>query len=255
MNTNTTTNEPFEPSQIRLATVVFRTFAGLFGGIIGSAVIFLIFMLTQSTLQGLLTSVSTDFNPVFIFIVLAMAFLGTQLSAISSTALISYTQTPKYTRLTSTLVQVFMANLIIFLLLIPGYIVISQLNTEAIMYVAAIHIFFSGLISTLIMEIIADYRYAILGVYSSSIATLIAITLMLIIQTLTPEAAIIPLLLILPITWSCLALCIGVGEMIYWWLYETYGVDYLSLTAEYGDEGSTEETAEDTPEEIFSEAN
>jgi len=237
MQTNETNTQTIEPPTMRLATVVFRTLAGILGGAFGSAMIFLVIILTQSLTTGIFDGTGT-FNPVYIFIILAMAFLCTQIAAIASASLFAYIENYKYTRLTSTLVQIFLINLLMFIVMIPAYIVVSQLNSEALIYVGATHVVFSAIASTLIMEIMTEYRYAILSVYTTIASVMIAILVILFLQFSANEVIILPLLAMLPIVWGCVGLVIGVGEMIYAWIYETYGVDYLSLDTNYGAEYS-----------------
>jgi hypothetical protein len=234
METNTNI---IEPPRIRLATVVFRAIAGVLGGGFGSAVIFLVIILTQSLITGAFDN-TTSFNPIFIFIILAMAFLSIQVAAIASASLFAYIENYKYTRLTSTLVQIFLINLLMFVVMIPAYIVISQVNSEALIYVGATHVVFSVIASTLIMEIMTEYRYAILSVYTTIASVMIAILVILFVQFSASEILILPLLAMLPIVWGCVGLFIGAGEMVYGWIYETYGVDYLSLDTNYGEEYS-----------------
>ncbi len=231
------TNKIIAPPQIGLSTVFFRTLVGILGGVIGSAVIFLVIILTQSLIAGIFDT-DQSFNPVFIFIVLVMAFLSLQISAITSTSLFSYLQNAKYTRLTSTLVQIFLINLLMFLVMVPPYVVVSQINSEAIMYVAAVHVIFSLIASTLVMEIMTQYRYAILSVYTTIASVMIAIIIISFVQMSLSQILIVPLMLMLPIGWGCVGLFVGLGEMAYSWVYETYGVDYFSLDTNYGEEYS-----------------
>lgn len=248
MENSATNTQIIEPPSIRLATVVFRTLAGILGGVLGSAVIFLVIILTQSIITGIFDS--TTFNPVFIFIVLVMAFLSLQTAAIASASLFAYLENYKYTRLTSTLVQIFLINLLMFIVMIPAYVVVSQVNSEALIYVGATHVVFSAVASTLIMEIMTEYRYAILSVYTTIASVMIAILVILFVQFSASEILILPLLLMLPIIWGCVGLIIGVGEMIYSWIYETYGVDYLSLDTNYGAEYSEKVEEEELDADI-----
>lgn len=233
METNT---QVIEPPQIRLSTVIFRALAGVLGGALGSAVIFLVIILAQSFITGVFDT--TSFNPVFVFIILAMSFLSLQVAAIASASMFAYLENYKYTRLTTTLVQIFIINLLMFIVMVPAYVVISQMNSEALLYVGATHVVFSVVASTLIMEIMTEYRYAILSVYTTIASVMIGILITLFIQFSASDILILPLLLILPIMWGCVGLFIGAGEMIYNWIYETYGVDYLSLDTNYGSEYS-----------------
>lgn len=247
-----TSNQIIEPPKMGLATVLFRTIAGVFSGALGSAVIFLVIILTQSLIAGVFDS-DMSFNPVFIFIVLVMAFLSLQVAAIASTSLFAYIQSYKYTRLTSTLVQIFLINLLMFVVMIPAYVVVSQLDSEAIIYVGATHVVFSLIASTLIMEIMTQYRYAILSVYSTIASVMLAILIILFVQFSLSDILIVPLMLMLPIAWGCIGLFLGLGEMAYNWVYETYGVDYLSLDTNYGMEYSEKVEEEDLDADIETE--
>lgn len=230
-----------EPRQTGLATVFFRTIAGLFGGAVGSIIMFVIIMLTQATLQDVF---SGEFNPVYIFVVLAMAFLGSMMASLSAVSLISYAQQNKYLRLTSSLVQVFVLNLLTFIVLVPAYIITIINDADLLVYVAGIHLFISVMGSAFIMEILADFRYAILSIYSVSTGLLLSAFVMFFILMYShtignatmndSPVPMLPLLTALPICWTAIGFFVGVGEMIYRWIYETYGKDYFSTDTKYG---------------------
>lgn len=249
------TDNTFVPTRIRLATVVFRTLSGIVGGTAGSAIMFLLFILAETGSTGLFGNSGDDtFNPMLMFTILAIGFLCTQVSALISTALFALCQRDKYDRLTTILIHVFSLNLLFFILLSPLYItVVAFVPTEilegSILYLVGLHVFLSTMASTLIMEIVAEYRYAILGVYSVSLAIISSVLIMFFAQE--AAAGLATLLMLLPVCWASAGIVVGVVEMIYWWMYDVYGADYLNLATRFGNELGGDDTEEN--EEIFTE--
>lgn len=246
--------EQMEPekqmTQFTFLNLITRTLTGIVGGIIGTAVLLVIYILTVSIVAPVLVPAGdseTTLSPLFIFILMGMIFASTLAANLISPLLISFTARDKYQRITTSLFQIFIVNIVIFLVLVPVYLFSVGIGLEFIGYAAGLQIVFSVLASALIFEIIANYKYALLGVYSTIFAVLGAIALNIMMFQATGNATIL-LFIALPLLWGGVGFMFGLVGLIYQWVVNTWGTDYLATFQEYSkDYGITE--AEEIAEE------
>ena len=122
-----------QPPQFTFLSLITRTFAGLGGGILGSVVLLIIYILSVSIVAPVLTPAGTgvggvvgaevaDINPLFIFILMGMIFASTLAANLVAPFLISLTQGGKYKRVTTSLFQIFIVNIVVFVILAPIYL-------------------------------------------------------------------------------------------------------------------------------------
>lgn len=240
--------------QFTFLNLITRTFAGLGGGIVGTIVLLGIYILTVSIVSPVLTPVEggNQASPLFIFILMGMIFAATLAANIIAPLFISFTARDKYQRITTSLFQLFIVNVVIFIILVPVYLVASGVGLEFMSYAAVLQLIFSVLASALIFEIIANFRYALLGVYSTIFGVLIAIAFNLLMYQATGNATIL-LFLALPVLWGSVGFMFGIVGLFYQWIVKTWGIDYLSTEQEYSkDYGITEaqQLAEEEAQEI-----
>lgn len=242
--------EQKQMTQFTFLNLITRTLTGLGGGILGTAVLLVIYILTVSIVAPVLTTAGdseTMLSPLFIFILMGMIFASTLAANLIAPLLISFTARERYQRITTSLFQIFIVNIVVFLILIPIYLFATSLGLEFIGYAAGLQIVFSVLASALIFEIIANYKYALLGVYSTIFAVLIAIAFCITLFQATGNATIL-LFLALPLLWGGVGFTFGLVGLIYQWIVNTWGTDYLATFQEYSkDYGVTE--AEEIAEE------
>jgi len=230
-------------TQFTFLNLITRTIAGLGGGILGTAVLLVIYILTVSIVAPVLAPTgdeSATLSPLFIFILMGMIFASTLAANLIGPLLISFTARDKYQRITTSLFQLFIVNIVIFVVLIPIYLFSVSIGMEFISYAAGLQIVFSVLASALIFEIIANYRYALLGVYSTIFAVLSAIAINIMLYQVTGNATIL-LFVALPLLWGGIGFMFGLVGLIYQWIVNTWGTDYLATFQEYSkDYGVTE---------------
>jgi hypothetical protein len=243
--------EQKQMTQFTFLNLITRTLTGLGGGILGTAVLLVIYILTVSIVAPVLAPAGGEdtgmLSPLFIFILMGMIFASTLAANLIAPLLISFTARDKYQRITTSLFQIFIVNIVVFLILIPIYLFATSLGLEFIGYAAGLQIVFSVLASALIFEIIANYKYALLGVYSTIFAVLIAIAFNITLFQATGNATIL-LFFALPLLWGGVGFTFGLVGLIYQWIVNTWGTDYLATFQEYSkDYGVTE--AEEIAEE------
>lgn len=246
---------PYGPRRMSFFTLVMKTFAGLAGGIAGALVLLIIFLLASSILQPVLSpaeAAAGETSPLFIFVLMAMVFATSVVSSLVSPLLLAYTERERYTRVSTALAQIFIINLVIFAFVAPIYLTASSTRLELSAYAAGLQIILGALSSTLIMELIHDYRYSMLAVYTTVLAVLVATAVNFFIYAGTGSSGAgttILLFISLPITWTMMGFFQGAITMFYYWLYQNYGIDFLATSTSYGqDYGIPDETEEEQPQ-------
>jgi hypothetical protein len=246
--------QEYGPRKMSFFTLVLKTFAGLAGGIAGTGVLLLIFLLTSSILQPVLSPAETqaqEISPLFIFILMAMIFATSLVSSLVAPLLISYTERERYTRVATALSQIFIINIVIFAFVAPIYLTTSTTRLELTAYAAGLQVILSAISGSLIMELIHDYRYSLISVYTTVLGVLVATGISFFLYTgLGGTGATLLLFVVLPIIWTMIGFFQGALAMFYYWLYQNYGVDFLATSTSYGaDYGVAEESEEEQEEE------
>jgi len=240
-----------EAPRMTFLALITRTISALAGGIAGTLVLLIIYIVSGTTVAPVLMPQSevTEVSPLFIFVLMAMIFASTLISNLVAPLLISFTQRDKYKRITTTLFQVFIINVVIFLILTPLYFFSSQISYQFTSYAAGLEIAFGVLASALILEIISNYKYALLGVYSVIFAIVAGLALNILVYQFTGNATIL-LFIALPVLWGAVGFTYGIFIMLYHWIVETWGTDYLATTQEYSKDYGVEEQEIETMVDI-----
>lgn len=225
------------PRPIPFLTVLLRTFGGLGGGIVGTGLILVIAFLGSGILSSAfgVEGDTTEVHPLFVFVFLAMMFVGSCAANVLGPLFVGLVDREKYTHLASSLYQIFIANIVILIIVAPVYMVVASLKPELIGAVGALQVVVSAFASAMIFEIVASYRYALLGVYATAFSVLISSGVYFFFYGVSSSGTPIILLFVaLPVMWTSIALFAGLLEWIYAWFYKVYGVDFLSSVMKYG---------------------
>jgi len=232
--------------------LLLNSFAGLGSGIAGTVILFLVFLIS-STILTPVTEVGTSTgvgnlesaaqNPLFIFIVIATVFLASLVSNIVGALLFSFVRHEKYTRNSTTIYQIFFINLCIFVLLAPVYLVLNAQNLISIIGMTALmHVAVAAFASLVILEIVGNTKYALVGVYNVIVGLLIAFGIITVLFQFSQNAQSILLFVTLPILWSSMGAMNVIGDMVYKWIYTVWGSDVLMVATDFGrDYGGDEE--------------
>ncbi|MCX6734368.1 MAG: hypothetical protein NTZ25_00480 [Candidatus Peregrinibacteria bacterium] len=239
------------PGRISFGTFLLKILAGAAGGIGGSLILVIIFVLASSIMTPL-TGGSQDgtpiqVSPIFTFILMMMIFLSTTVGNIISTWLMALTERGKYTRTSSAISQVFIISMIIFILMVPVYFITAATNVTITAYAVALHIIIAAQVSALILEIVSNYRYALVGVYGITFSILVSAGIMFGLAGIVSSPQIL-LFVALPIVWGSIAFVQSIFTMLYGWIARTYDKDFLSTQTVYGNDYGKEVEAEEEPE-------
>ena len=218
-----------------------RLLSGITGGVVGMLIAFVVYFIMSTFIPS-----GDEVSSLSFFAIIVMSFVAT-LSANTITAvMVTFMDHEKYSRRKTTITQVFVFNLILFVLTIPLYLIAIPL--EITIGVAALHFLLSAFVSSLIMEVLAGYEYSLVGIYSSSFGIFVSIGIAL----LLINSNVSPLILTLgamPAVWFILEVVGGLVELIYDNFLRFYGVDALNVQTDLGGDTLEEKEEEDEEDE------
>jgi hypothetical protein len=232
----TNNNSEISEAGISVSSFLFRIMASLAGGIVGSLVLVLFFILANTMLSPVL-SMAEDISigPVFVFIVMIMIFLSTFLGNLTSTLLISFTDREKYKRRSTALTQIAVMSIIVVIFMLPVYFITSTIDISLVVYAVALHMILTVITSALTLEIVSNYRYSLVGLYGVTLAIIISSAILFIFARIIANVAIL-LFVALPIIWVTMAFVQGLTMMVYASMAKLYDKDFLSTQTMYGDD-------------------
>lgn len=237
------------PPQPTFLTLVLKTFAGFGAGIAGTLILLVIFLTATSILQPTFSESGETGHPLFIFVFMATVFLTSLGSNIVGSLFFSFVQHDKYLRTTTAIYQVFFVNLIIFAVLAPVYLLVATMGLDVTAFVAGLHVVLAALSSLMILEIVSNIRYAVVGVYGVVFSILFSLGIIFTFYQFSQQNLVILLFITLPVIWTSLGFISVIVEMFYRWLYTLYGMDFLMTKTEFGaDYGEEEEEPEQKPD-------
>lgn len=237
----------FAPPAPSSVSYLLQIIGGLSGGVFGTLVMLVVFLAGSSVLRPVLKAQteSSEIHPMFIFVFIGMLFLGSLSANLLSSLFICLSDKSQYRRVSSTIFQIFILNLIIFIFLTPIYVITSRVQLSSIAYLAGLQVILSSLGSAMILKIIAAHRYAIVGVYSSIFSIIVSLGVNLVVYKVLSTDFTILLFAALPIIWLFNAIFEGLFAYFYRSLYNIYGQDFLRSDITYGrDYATTEDEVE-----------
>lgn len=239
------------PARISFSTFLLKLLAGSVGGSVGTLVLLVIFLVASSFLQPLTEGLDEYVSPIFVFFLMVMIFLSSTIANLLSVFLISLTERDKYKRVKTAVSQIFSLSVIIFILMVPVYFLTAAVDVSVTVYAIALHIIISAQVSAMILEIVSNYRYSLVGLYGITFSILFSAMILFSLYGLVGNPTIL-LFMAIPVVWGSIALIGNVTTMIYGWIARTYDKDFLSTQTVYGDDyGKEVEEPEDrTPRAV-----
>jgi len=226
-------NFPFQP-ETRVSDIFFRTIAGFFGGGFGSLVLLIGVLLSGTFASSYLAAVQEGaVHPLFVFVTLAVIYLSLLVSSLASLTFFYYCDRERYAFLLSTLSHVFAIITLIFVVSTPLSILLSLSSFESLSIVAMVLIALGAIFSVVAMEVVANHKHLLLTLYSSAVALFTFLLFMLIFYFSLGTTSYL-LVLALPFCWASFGFWQVSFEMIYQWLYQIYGVDFLNSSTRVG---------------------
>ncbi len=220
---------------------MLRLLSGIGGGIAGMLIAFIAFFASTVIIVPEEGATSLSF-----FVVIVMAFLATISANTITAASLTFMDSEKYSRRKTIITQVFLFNLILFVLTIPLYLI--GLSMEITIGIVAVHFLLSAFVSSLIIEILAGYEYSLVSIYANSLGIFVSIGIaLLLLNSSVPDQVII--LGAMPGVWFILQLISGFVELVYDNYLRAYGVDALNIKTDLGGDSMMEKELEEGDEE------
>lgn len=224
-------------------SIFFRFLVGFGAGFIGTVVLGLMLFLSWKIVGETLspsdviknefgiTITDNQTHPLFLSIVTLSVFLATMAANISYVFLSSIVE-EKYTRRSTTLTQVFFGNLVFLLLMLPLYLISSSsFGPSGVAITAVLHATFTTLFSFLVTEALHQSKYFIVNLYG----TIVGIILFVFFSNILVSNNTTTLtLLALPLLLGFIAFGNRLAEVVYAWLINTYGTDFLNVDTQFG---------------------
>lgn len=221
-----------EKRPLTFSLFFLRLLSGIIGGASGTLMLFVVYFIMSNILPNTQTLSSLS-----LFVIIIMAFVGTLTANTVTAVMVTFMDNEKYNRRKTTIMHIFLFNLILFFLTIPIYLLGAMQNV--VDGVAALHFLLSAFMSAIIMEIIAGYKYSLLGIYSAALGIFVSIGIALLILA-TGSKPMLILFIAMPGVWFTLQLVGGVSELIYDNFVKFYGIKALDIQTDLGGDKETE---------------
>ena len=218
----------FWPKSLSIQDVALNSLWALIAGFVGS-IIMLIIVFGISSMLPIVQSfeqaqLGWEKNPIFPFILSFITFISTMLTLMISAVLQHMMDPDRYTGSRISYAQLAFFGILTYICITPIYISMWMLSYDNIMIIFIIHCLTLSFGSSLILEILNNYRYILTGFYGSFIGLFFTSILVVTIFTAFDSgyAKLISLLIILPV--------INTSLVFFRWLFELLYYKYHTLT-------------------------
>ena len=207
-----------------------RLLSGIIGGATGTLTLFVVYFIMSNLIPQ-----TEGVSSLSLFVIIIMTFVGTLTANTVTGVMITFMDNEKYSRRKTTIMQIFLFNLILFFMTIPLYLLGTML--EITNGIAALHFLLSAFISSLIMEVLAGYEYSLLGIYSTALGMFVSIAIALLMMAAGTKPIVI-MFVAMPGVWFTLQVVSGIVELVYDNFVRLYGIEAFNIKTDLG--GDTE---------------
>ena len=223
----------FWPRNIKISEVAINTLGQLIAWFIGSIII-LIIVFASARVLDIGSAISTTWNgpersTIFPIVLSMITYVGTTASFLLGTKLFQLTDPEKYRPNNIIYSQLVFYGIFVYIFLTPVYLITGGVSGDMLMIVTIIHALVLALGTSIIQEILSNYRYLLLWVYASFVGTFFASAFVILFFTLFESgfARLISLLLILPLIYTSVAFFKWLSELLYARYYNFTNLDPL----------------------------
>ncbi len=242
-----------------LSTVFLRFLVGFGSGFVGSIILGIILLLSWSIIGDTFSSISiTQSNltlelssakthPLFLSLIVLAFFLAILTSTLMY-GFLTPTIEDKYKFRSTILSQTFFGNLIFLFLMIPIYVLAKKLFlANGVASAGALHVMTVSIFTFSVIELLNEKKHILVRLYGG----ILGISIFLFFGTMfLKNNTTIFVFLILPLILGCLGAGNAIMEIFYQWLYQNYGIDFLStktrFDVDYSDKEDIVTTVDDS---------
>lgn len=211
---------------IVLAIIVFASW-----GVVGVAFPSASADLQQSGLS--VNFASTQTHPLFLEMILLAIFLSTMAANITYTFLSTIVH-EEFTRRSTSLTQVFFGNLIFLVLFLPVYFSMnSHFGITGIIVSAIMHVFVTSFFTFLILQALHQSKYLVVNLYGNFLGLILFSFFVTFFYDMDQMKVVF---LAFPFYFGIMTFGNRVVELLYAWVYRSYGADFLNVDTKFGDD-------------------
>lgn len=224
----------FWPKHIKILEVGMQALWACLSGIIGSVLLVLIVFLfwglidIPSQMSSVWFSMGGG-NALFPLALSFITFFVSVIVALTSYYFLTLIESEKYKKTMIHFAQISLFSVILYIIFLPMYAYIGMKNYDLIMYIFIAHILLLNFWVLLMMELLNNYRYILVGFYASFFGLWISGMGILFLFSLFNDgyAKLISLLFIIPLSSTLLLFFKWIFEMLYYKYFMITGKDSL----------------------------
>lgn len=158
-----------------------------------------------------------------------MAFFAILLTASITLGLQRFLFPDKYRQGSTAFAQIAIFSIFAFVLVAPLYIYVGSIRPDFLILVFTVHILLNLLATSLLVEILSNYRYILLSIYGSFIGFFLATFLSVIffLSYSPSQTALYSLIGVIMVVNLVITLCRTLFELAYYRIYRATGTDHL----------------------------
>ncbi|PKL36601.1 hypothetical protein CVV38_01725 [Candidatus Peregrinibacteria bacterium HGW-Peregrinibacteria-1] len=201
-----------ESKDFSVTKLVYKTIAGLSGGLGGGVVLMVLYVLAVGV-TGDLGSVDPRPGLGAVIVGAVLLLIANITGSMLSTFLFALVEKAKYRDFGKALYQIALLNLMVFILLVPVYLISNLAVDGALILIFILQIVFTIQSSHLIFESVANPEGGVAGIYGTTIALLIS-TIVLVVLFAVINNPMIVLMLAFPVVWGAIGFSQSVISLI-----------------------------------------
>jgi len=223
----------FWPKKITFQDIAVNSLGSAIAWIIGSLTILVITFMISSIINipGAFqeTSLWLKTNAVFPLIFSIITLIGTTITVFLTYYILNLTDSERYKKNVIILGQITLLSILTYIFITPIYLYAGIQNTQYILYVFLVHTIIIIFWTSILLEILNNYRYILTGIYGSFIGLFVSAILTLLIFSVFSHwlAQLIALIVLLPIINCATTFFKQVFEMFYFYYYQYTNQDGL----------------------------
>lgn len=213
----------FGPNHTPIQDILINSLGALIAGITGSIIIVVITFMASNVVDvpGTFTSAQAWLaanSGIFPILLSIITLIGTSITMFMTYFLLHMTAPQRYKKNLTILGQIAFFVIFCYVCVTPAYVYLGLVSYENILYVFLGHTLFLTFGTSVLLEILNNYRYILTGLYGSFVGLLVSIFLTIIIFSSFSAgfAKLISLIVLLPVINFCVTFFKQLFELAYY---------------------------------------